>query len=238
MEKTFLITVIDVNEAPTNISLSSNTIAENAATNTPVGTLSTADPDAGNSVTYTLVAGSSDADNAAFNIAGSILRATNTFNFEAKSSYSIRVRSTDQGGLFTEKTFTIAVTNVNETPTDISLSSSSIAENAGANAVVGMLSTIDPDSGNTFMYSLVTGVGDADNVSFSISGNSLRATSSFDFETKSSYTIRIRSTDQAGLFTEKTFTITVTNFNETPTDISLSSSSIAEIAGANAVVGM
>jgi hypothetical protein len=36
------------------------------------------------------------------------------FNFEAKSSYSVRVRSTDQGGLFTEKAFTISVANVAE----------------------------------------------------------------------------------------------------------------------------
>ena len=237
VEKAFTITVIDINESPTNIGLSSNTIAENSETNTPVGTLSTSDPDSGNSFTYTLVAGSGDADNAAFNIAGSILRATNSFNFETKSSYTIRVRSTDQGGLFTEKTFTITVTNVNETPTDIALSSTSIAENAGANAVVGALSTIDPDSGNTFTYSLVTNAGDADNALFNISGNSLRATSALNFETKSSYTIRIRSTDQAGLITEKMFTITVTNVNEAPTDIALSSTSIPENAGANTVVG-
>ncbi len=215
-EKTFVITVIDVNESPTNISLSSNTIAENAATNTPVGTLSTADPDAGNSYTYTLVAGIGDTDNANFDIAGSILHANNTFNFEAKSSYSIRVRSTDQGDLFTEKTFTITVTNVNETPTDIDLSSISIAENEGANAVLGTLSTIDPDSGNTFMYSLVTGAGDTDNASFNIDGSTLRATSSLDFETKSSYTIRIRSTDQGGLFVEKVFAIRVVNANDAP----------------------
>jgi uncharacterized delta-60 repeat protein len=237
VEKTFVITVIDVNEAPTDISLSSSTIAENAAANTPVGTLSTADPDAGNSVTYTLVAGSGDADNAAFNIEGSILRATNTFNFEAKSSYSIRVRSTDQGGLFTEKTFTITVTNVNETPTDISLSSSSIAENAGANAVVGALSTIDPDGGNTFTYSLVPSTGDADNASFNINGSTLQATSGFNFETKSSYTVRVRSTDQNGLFVEKAFTIQIVNVNETPTDISSTSTTILENSGSNATVG-
>ena len=85
----------------------------------------------------------------------------------------------------------------NRNPTDISLSSTSIAENAGINATVGTLSTTDPDAGDTFTYSLVTGTDDTDNDSFNISGNSLRATSSFDFETKSSYTIRIRSTDQA-----------------------------------------
>ncbi|MFN9437114.1 MAG: cadherin domain-containing protein, partial [Planctomycetota bacterium] len=140
----------EFNRNPTDISLSSNSISENAGANATVGTLSTTDPDAGNSFTYTLVVGSGDADNGSFNINGNSLRATSSFDFETKSSYTIRIRSTDQGGLFTEKVFTITVINVNETPTDISLSSSSIAENAGANAVVGALSTTDVDAGNTF----------------------------------------------------------------------------------------
>ncbi|MFN9715688.1 MAG: Ig-like domain-containing protein, partial [Planctomycetota bacterium] len=237
VEKVFAIQVVNVNESPTDIGLSSNSIAENAGPNATVGTLSTTDPDAGNSFTYTLVAGSGDADNGSFNISGNSLRATSSFDFETKSSYTIRVRSTDQGGLFTEKMFTITVINVNEAPTDIALSSSTIAENAGANAVVGTLSTSDPDGGNTFAYSLVSGTGSTDNGAFNISGSSLRATSSFDFETKSSYTIRVRSTDQGGLFTERMFTITVINVNETPMDIALSSTSIPENAGANAVVG-
>ena len=124
------------------------------------------------------------------------------------------MRSTDQGGLFTEKEFVISVENVNEAPSNIAISSSSIDENAGANAVVGTLSTSDVDSGNTFTYSLVAGSGDTDNTAFNIDGNNLRATSSFDFETKSSYTVRVRSTDQGGLSTEKEFTISVTDIPE------------------------
>ena len=236
-EKVFTIAVTDVNESPTDIDLSPKSIAENAGANATVGTLSTIDQDAGNTFTYTFASGSGDTDNAVFNISGSSLRATNNFDFETKSSYTVRVRSTDQGGLFTEKAFTITVTNVNETPTDVDLSPKSIAENAGANATVGALSTTDPDVGNTFTYTLVTGTGDADNAVFNISGSSLRATNNFDFETKSSYTVRVRSTDQGGLFTEKAFTITVTNVNETPTDVDLSPKSIAENAGANATVG-
>ncbi|MBM3967008.1 MAG: tandem-95 repeat protein, partial [Planctomycetes bacterium] len=212
-------------------------IAENAGINATVGTLSTTDPDAGDTFTYCLVTGTDDTDNGAFNISGNSLRATNSFNFEAKSIYTVRVRSTDQGGLFTEKAFTISVTDVNEAPTDIALSSSTIAENADANAVIGALSTIDPDAGNTFTYTLVSGTGSTDNGAFNISDSNLRATSSFDFESKSSYTIRIRSTDQAGLFTEKTFTITVTDINESPTNISLSSNTIAENSAANSPVG-
>ena len=58
------------------------------------------------------------------------LKTAAVFDYETKTSYSIRVRTTDQGGLYYEEAFTITVTNVNETaPTDISLSSSSVAEN-------------------------------------------------------------------------------------------------------------
>lgn len=206
--------LISLNDSPTNITLSATSIAENAGANAVVGTLSTTDPNAGNTFTYTLVSGTGSTDNAAFNISGSQLRATASLNFEAKSSYSVRVRATDQGGLFTEKAFTITVTNVNEAPTDIALSATSIAENAGANAVVGTLSAVDADAGNTYTYTLVSGTGDTDNASFNISGNQLRANDSLDFETKSSYAVRVRVTDQGGLFTEKAFTITVTNVVE------------------------
>ncbi|MEI8153565.1 MAG: hypothetical protein WCG92_18530, partial [Hyphomicrobiales bacterium] len=83
------------NSAPTQIGLSATTIAENNAVNAVVGTLSTTDSDVGDSFTYTLVSGTGDADNASFNISGSSLRASVAFNFEALSSYSIRVRTTE-----------------------------------------------------------------------------------------------------------------------------------------------
>ncbi|MDH4465545.1 MAG: IPTL-CTERM sorting domain-containing protein [Acidovorax sp.] len=215
-ERAFTITVNDVNEAPTNINLSASAINENVAANSTVGTFSTTDADAANTFTYTLVAGAGSTDNAAFNITGSSLRISSSPDFETKSSYSVRVRSADQGGLFFERAFTITVTNVNEAPSDISLSASAINENVAANSTVGTFSTIDVDAANTFTYALVAGTGSTDNGAFSISGSSLRLTSSPDFETKSSYSVRVRSTDQGSLFFEKQFTITVTNVNEPP----------------------
>jgi large repetitive protein len=71
-------------------------------------------------------------------------------NFEAKSSYTVRIKTADQDGLMFEKAFTITVTNVNETPTDIALSSTTVAENVAANSTIGTLSTTDVDAGNTF----------------------------------------------------------------------------------------
>lgn len=236
-EKAIEITVRNVNEAPTDLSLSSNLIAEDAGDNALVGSLTTSDPDAGNSFSYSFTTGEGDADNAFFTLQENQLLAKSSFDFETKSSYTVRIQSTDQGGLSFAKAFTITVTNSNDPPTNILLSTAGIAENAIPNVHIGTLSTTDPDALNTFTYTLVNGTGDTDNNSFAIEGNSLRAPNPFDYETKSSYSIRIRSTDQGGLFTEKQFTITVADVNEAPTNLFLSAASIVENAGANAIVG-
>ena len=236
-EKAFAVTVTDVNETPTNISLSASSVMESQPVGTPVGTLSSTDPDAGNTFTYSLVSGSGSTNNASFTISGSTLQTAAIFNFATKSSYSIRLRTTDQGGLWFEKVFTITVTKLNLAPTDISLSVSSIAENRIAGTAVGTLSTSDPDAGNTFTYSLVSGTDSSDNGSFTISGNQLLTAASFNFEAKNSYSIRVRTTDQGGLWAEKNFTINVTNVNEAPTDTTLSPGSIAENRSVGTTVG-
>ncbi len=97
---------------------------------------------------------------------------------------------------------------MNQAPTNIILSSTRIAEKAGADAVVGILS--NTDTGGAYAYTLVTGDGDADNRSFNILGTNLRLTSSADYETKGSYSIRINVNDGANDFS-KSFTITVTD---------------------------
>src|SRR5690606_8030777 len=104
-EKSFAINVTQVNEAPTDIALSGDTIAENAGANATVGTLSATDPNSGSTFTYTLVSGSGDTDNALFNISGSEIRANDTLDYETQDSYSVRIQVTDNGtpGLTLEK---------------------------------------------------------------------------------------------------------------------------------------
>ena len=112
-----LYTYVVPNTAPTDLALSASSIAENNAANATVGTLTATDVDAGATHTFTLMTGTGDTDNAAFNINGTALRLTGSANFELKSSYSVRVRATDNGSLTFEKQLTITVTDVNETPT-------------------------------------------------------------------------------------------------------------------------
>jgi len=97
----------------------------------------------------------------------------------------------------------------NSSPTDIALSSSSIAANAGANGAVGTLSTVDADVGDTHTYTLVAGAGDTDNASFSISGSALRCNDPATLGV-GSYSVRIQSDDGASTPYQESFAVTVT----------------------------
>ncbi len=106
----------NLNHAPTDIALSNVPVLENEPVGTLAGTLDTTDPDVGDTFTYALVAGAGSADNGLFSISGSDCLAEASFNYEARTNYSIRVESTDQGLLSTQRVFVINVVDVDETP--------------------------------------------------------------------------------------------------------------------------
>ena len=343
-EQDLIVWIHGVNDKPTDIKCEPSvlSILENAGENAFIGAFSTEDPDHDDLFTYSLDTESGANDNALFNFSGNILRANNSLDRETKSSYLISVRSTDRGGLFTVKPFTITVNNVNEaptasapasftvtedvasnlqfsgtpfgdvdsvspwtvtltiadgviagnpgtgitvggtatartfsgsltdlnayfttagkityttalnntsartlttvisdsdspslssnppatslinitpvndTPTDISLSPSIIPENAAANSTVGNLQTTDPDIANRFTYTFVAGIGDNDNSHFRISGSTIRSISSLNYEVKAAYSVRVKSTDQDGLSTQKPIVIQVSDRNDVP----------------------
>ena len=112
-------------------------------------------------------------------------------------------------------TVTIDVTEVNINPTtDISLSNATINENLN-NTIISDLSATDIDTNNVFIYSLVPGVGDTGNSNFAIvNGNQLQNVVPFDFETQSSYLIRVHVNDGGAHSFEKVFTISIGNVND------------------------
>jgi hypothetical protein len=125
--------------------------------------------------------------------------------------------------------------NTNAAPTGISISATAINENVAANTLVGTFSSIDPDLGNTHSYMLVSGIGSSDNAVFTLSGNALSINSSPDFETKSSYSIRVQTTDQGGLYFENAFVITINDVNEAT--VVLSATTLNENVQANSTIG-
>jgi len=111
------ILVQETNTAPTGLELDDQTIPENQPIGTMVGAFSTQDTP-GDTFTYTLVSSESYPDNAHFTITGNKLRSAIVFNYEDPDhqNLEIMVRTTDQGGLWFERTFTITVIDLNDAP--------------------------------------------------------------------------------------------------------------------------
>lgn len=95
----------------------------------------------------------------------------------------------------------------NSHPTDIELSSSTVRVTSGLNAVVGSLSTVDADIGDTHTYSLVAGTGDTNNASFTIDGDNLLCNDPATLGV-GVYSVRIQTSDGTDTYAEA-FSITV-----------------------------
>lgn len=145
-----------------------------------------------------------------------VLKTTWTNPVNELTSGGIGFRTTSAGVWYDDA----KVTAIHSPPTDITLSATQVPELTTPGGVVGTFTTAHPDAGQTFTYALVPGQGDADNSSFSIApqGDRLILRTMPDYEAKSSYSIRVKSIDANGLSLEKSFTIQVTDVDETPID--------------------
>jgi len=172
--------IINVNEAPA-ISSSSFSIAE---LSTSVGTVAASDPDAGSSLSYSLTSGTGAVDDAKFSInsstGGISFLATPDYESPTDSglnnTYDLTVNVSD-GSLTTSKIISVAVANVNESPSFSIASSQSYTENSAATISV---TASDPDASSSLTYSL-SGT-DASKFSISSSGN-LSFAAAPDYET-------------------------------------------------------
>jgi hypothetical protein len=146
-----------------------------------------------------------------FQIVGNQLQVKNAslLDFEQGHSYTITVQTTDQGGLSTQQPFAITLTNANEAPFLINLSNLSVGENAAPGTVIGLLSTTDPDAGDSHTYSLLENADGR----FQVVGNQIQVLdgSRFDLTQSASHIITVQVTDAEGLSTTQQFTIALTD---------------------------
>jgi hypothetical protein len=134
-------TVLTLNQPPSSVGLSATAFDENIADGSLVANLSSSDPDTlPQSFTYALVAGAGDTDNLAFFITGHALHLTRSPDYERKSSYNIRLKTTDQGGLSFERSLQLAVNDLPDSPAYTFSSSASTVYEGGALAI-GISST-------------------------------------------------------------------------------------------------
>jgi serralysin len=103
----------------------------------------------------------------------------------------------------------------NAAPTGVSLSGNAVEENAVAGTVVGSLSALDADAGDTHSFSVVGGASSL----FEIVGGQILVKSGavLDFEAQKSHALTIQASDQGGASCNQSVTINVTDVAETGT---------------------
>lgn len=185
---------------PRNVTLSVDSILESVNVGDGVATLSATDPE-GKALEFSLV---NDAGGL-FEIVGTSLKLKDKLDYETATTHKIRVKVTDLDGHVVFKEFSITVGNVDEGPENISLSRTSISENAEVGTRVGVLSAIDPE-GKGITYSLVGNPGSY--FKLTVDGK-LTLAKALDYEKKQSHAITVEAKDSSGQTTTQAITINV-----------------------------
>lgn len=211
---TVVVEVAATPDAPNAATLSGSTVNENAAIGTSIGHVSATDPDAGDIVRFGLLSHSSlfaiDTDTGALTVNGAL-------NHEAAGSHEVTVRATDDGGLIRDTVLTVTIGDVNEAPTELTLTGGTVSETLSTGDVIGTLGANDVDDGDAHVYSL----DDDDGGRFSIDANTgvLTLTGQLDYETGQQHTVTVRATDAGGLSVISDVDIVVLDVDEAPTTV-------------------
>ena len=201
-----------LNSNPTNITLSNSSTNTGRSVNTEVGKLTTTDPDAIDTHTYSLqsgVSGCDGTDNASFNISGAVLRTSVVFVNNGKTEHSICIRTTDNGspaGSY-DKNFII-----NITPPKLLGSMSDQTVNEGETLNINLNNIVYPNAGSlTFSkiygpdgavisgsnFSWVTTEADGKASAYMVA---IRATDAYDNSDIVAFNINVKITNQAPQF--------------------------------------
>ena len=110
----------------------------------------------------------------------------------------------------------VNINPVNDPPTGLSLSESSIKENAAAGTLIGKLKVEDADPDDKFKF----GIAKDNRADFSLDGSNLLTKRPFDYEEEKSFTVAVQVTDSGGEKIVDNVTVTVENENEKPVLVS------------------
>ena len=208
---------------PVDITIDSFTVDEHIDTTSgySVGTLLTDDPDIMESFTYTILAG---ADGLLFSIGGAandeLILTDGVLDFETKSTYTVNVEAEDSSGQKYNELLTVNVTDLNDAPT-VGLTNliSSLAEDTDTSTAIRVADIVVSDDALGTNNLTLSG---ADAASFEIVGTELRlkAGTTLDFATKSSFdvTVEVDDTAIAGSPDDTAVhALSISDGNETPT---------------------
>lgn len=208
------VALLRLGAAPQDVALSNASVAENLPAGTVVGIVSATDT-ANDTLSYALV---DDAGGLfVIDAATGAITTTAPLDHEAVASHAVIAKVTDSGGLSTQQSFTIAVSDVNETPTAVADAAAVDEDATTANLWATLLGNdSDPDAGQGLAISAVDTSATLGSVIFDAATQTLRYVAdadAFDALAPGSSQVDHFSyivTDVGGLTSTATVAVTVT----------------------------
>ncbi|MEP3628756.1 MAG: cadherin domain-containing protein, partial [Hyphomicrobiales bacterium] len=233
------ITVRDINESPTTITVDNLEVDENTGVNAIVANLTTDNPEAADFVSYEIVGGSDEF----FTLGNRIrVKAGADLDHEDQSEHTITIRATDRAGNTTESEITINVNDINEAPTAVVSQPLSIDENSDGGTVVATLSPADQDVGDSFTFQIVDFNGQPqEHPTLEVNENGelvVKDGADIDFEATPQIGLNIQVTDSGGLSVTQRVVVDVNDIDENPapTDITFDNTAIDENSASGVTV--
>ena len=209
--------VTNVNEPPAfPTETATRSFGENAEPEEPIGDpVEATDPDSSDYLTYTLTGTDDDTSFEILSSSGQ-LKTKSGVNYGSKTRYTVTVTATDQGKLTDTITVTITSTAENDAPVfdDANLVTTlTVDENTPADTNIGTAITADDEDNDSLIYTL-DGT-DKDSFTIDTSGQiQTKAGVTYDYETKSSYSVTVKADDSNGGTDTTDVTIDLNNVDE------------------------
>ncbi|MBC6409030.1 MAG: cadherin repeat domain-containing protein [Ekhidna sp.] len=205
------ISITDENDKPT-IFAQGFSVAEDAGTNTAVGTVQANDLE-DDDLTFSISDGNTDNAFAIDPMTG-VITVAGTLDYETTRTYILAISVSD-GNLPSMADITINITNVNDNAPVITDQTFSIPENAPSNTAVGTVRAADVDSDN-LTFSIASGNnGDAFQIAAGTGAITVQTTAALDYETMETYVLSVRVSD-GEMASTAAITINITNLIDRP----------------------
>jgi Dockerin type I domain/Bacterial Ig domain len=208
--------IIEANRPPEVMEVSIQEVAESLAAGTIIGTVSIVDPNTNDSYKIT----SSDRR---FRVVNGNVVLNEPLDFEAGASISIDLTAIDALGKYSiTRRAEVKLINVVEAPEGVVLSQLSIPENVSG-VVVGNLDVVLPDARGDYSIHV-------DDARFKVLGNRLWLTEPLNYEQAQAVKLKLTvvDTNHPSIIVSNQTTLTVTNRDDKPTGIEISSRKVPE----------
>jgi hypothetical protein len=238
---TITINLLDLNEAPAAFG-KSFTISENRSAGYVVGNITTSDPDAGQTISYSITGGNTNNAFAINATTGQMtVNSVAPINYEINQTFNLQITATDNGTPANSRvgTAVIHLTNLNEQPT-LNPQTFTLSENRAQNYLVGVVQSFDQDFAQSRSFSITGGnTGNAFAIDQETGRISVASVAAINYEANPTFSLTVRVADNGTPQQSRSavMTINLVDLNEQPFLSDQTIGNIPENSPAGTVVG-